>query len=441
MIVDDNLINIEVLLSYLESNDLKVSVATSGERAIKQCQHDNKPSLILLDVMMPDMDGFETCRRLKADAATAHIPIIFMTALSDTTDKVRGFEIGGVDYIIKPFQQEEVLMRVKTHLTLQQLQREVTQINQTLEKQVAQRTAELRQANQWLKVINKAYSRFVPEQFLKLLGHDDIVQVKLGDYQACVMTILFSDVRAFTQRSSQMIPEDTFKFINAYFKRVGPIIRKRSGVIDKYVGDAIMAIFPNQADDAILAAIDTLKILHSYNQTRQRPERDPIEIGIGLHTGLVTCGVVGEAQRLDTTIISDAVNLASRVQNLNKLYGTDLIVTGQTMKALRDPKKYHWRTLDHVVVQGRTEPTIICEIIDGLPPEIRQSKIETKRLFEQGVALYRQQEFAKAQTLFEQTLTRNPDDRAAQLYLERIADLRATNLPPDWSGVAVLPDK
>ncbi len=145
LVVDDTPANLRVLLDTLPQHGFKVLVAKSGERALQQVKHA-RPDLILLDVIMPGLDGFETCRLLKADPELRETPIIFMTALSDTTDKVRGFEAGAVDYVTKPFQQEEVLARVTTHLTLRRLQTALQDANHQLEHRVAARTAELRQA-------------------------------------------------------------------------------------------------------------------------------------------------------------------------------------------------------------------------------------------------------------------------------------------------------
>jgi len=145
LIVDDTPANLRVLLDTLSQQGFQVLVARSGERALEQVQHA-RPDLILLDVVMPGLDGFETCRRLKADPNGQEIPVIFMTALSDTTDKVRGFEAGAVDYVTKPFQQEEVLARVTTHLTLRRLQTALQEANRHLERRVATRTADLQSA-------------------------------------------------------------------------------------------------------------------------------------------------------------------------------------------------------------------------------------------------------------------------------------------------------
>ena len=138
LIVDDNPSNLGALFKFLSDSDFKVLVATDGETALEQIeyvQHD----LILLDIMMPGMDGFETCRRLKENPATQEIPVIFMTALSDTIDKVKGFQLGAVDYITKPIQHEEVLVRVETHLTIRNLQKKLEGKNQRLQEEIIQR--------------------------------------------------------------------------------------------------------------------------------------------------------------------------------------------------------------------------------------------------------------------------------------------------------------
>ena len=141
LLVDDTASNLEILVNFFTEQGFQVSVAVDGESALEQIDHD-LPDLILLDVMMPGIDGFETCRRLKANPMTADIPVIFMTALSETMDKVKGFSVGGVDYVTKPIQQEEVLARVNTHLMLRSLQRKLQEANQRLEQRVAERTAE-----------------------------------------------------------------------------------------------------------------------------------------------------------------------------------------------------------------------------------------------------------------------------------------------------------
>lgn len=145
LLIDDTTANLEILIDFFTNQGFTVSVAVDGESAIEQLKQDH-PDLILLDVMMPGIDGFETCRRLKANAHTADIPVIFMTALSETVDKLTGFSVGGVDYVTKPIQHEEVLARVNAHLTLRSLQKQLQEANAMLEQRVAERTAELSSA-------------------------------------------------------------------------------------------------------------------------------------------------------------------------------------------------------------------------------------------------------------------------------------------------------
>lgn len=166
LVVDDNPTNLGVLSDLLDAAGFEVRVARSGRVALDRVAFA-EPALILLDVMMPELDGFETCRQLKANPATRHIPVIFMTALADTADKVRGFELGAVDYITKPFQQEEVLARVQTQLRVSTLTRALDQANQRLEAKVVERTAELERA---LEVLKQAQVRAIQSEKLSSLG-------------------------------------------------------------------------------------------------------------------------------------------------------------------------------------------------------------------------------------------------------------------------------
>ena len=133
LIIDDNPTNLRVAVDYLEDHGFEIMVARNGKMGLKRARYA-QPDLILLDVRMPNIDGFETCRRLKANAKTKDIPVIFMTALTSTEDKVKGFAVGAVDYVTKPIQHEEVLARITTHLTIRNLQKQLQQANHELEK-------------------------------------------------------------------------------------------------------------------------------------------------------------------------------------------------------------------------------------------------------------------------------------------------------------------
>jgi PAS domain S-box-containing protein len=271
---------------------------------------------------------------------------------------------------------------------------------------------------QKLSQLNQAYERFVPRQFLNLLEKQSVIDINLGDQVEKEMTILFSDIRDFTALSEHMTPQDNFEFINAYLGQMEPIIHQHTGFIDKYVGDAIMALFPNRADDAVKAAIEMLNTLHKYNKILRKTQIQPIKIGIGLNTGLLMLGTVGGQNRMDGTVIADAVNVASRLEGLTKLYGTALLITEHTYQNLTQVSDYHIRMIDQVTVKGKTEPITIYEVFDADSPEMIEKKIMTLNVFETGFTYFHNGQFELALDCFQQVIQENQCDQVAQVYLK-----------------------
>jgi predicted ATPase/class 3 adenylate cyclase len=214
-----------------------------------------------------------------------------------------------------------------------------------------------------LAELNTAYERFVPHEFLELLGKRSITDVGLGDQQQREMTVLFADIRNFTSLSESMTPKENIDFINGFLKRMVPPIREHHGFIDKYIGDAIMALFPRRPDDAIEAALAMRQNLHQYN--RERVERGfvPIEFGTGIHTGSLMLGIVGEAERLDSTVISDVVNVAGRIEELTKTYQTPILASGGTLAAMVEPGRFRQRHLGDVQIRGKADLVAVHEVI------------------------------------------------------------------------------
>ncbi|MGB2925997.1 MAG: adenylate/guanylate cyclase domain-containing protein [Limnothrix sp.] len=279
--------------------------------------------------------------------------------------------------------------------------------------------------------LNQANERFVPREFLQLLDRHSIVDVNLGDNIEKEMTVLFADIRGFTQLSEGMSPEDNFKFINAFLSRMNPAISHNAGFIDKYIGDAIMALFSrlSHADDALQAAIAMLQTLEDYNNTRKRPDRMPIRIGLGLNSGLMRCGTVGGHQHMESTVISDAVNLASRLERLTKVYRTSLLISHHTFMQLQEHDLYHIRLIDHVTVAGKSVAVSVYEVFDADPPAIAAAKKASKSNFEQAFVLYRLKQFIRAQKLFQTCLRNCPEDYVSQLYIERCQQNMINSFP------------
>jgi len=292
-----------------------------------------------------------------------------------------------------------------------------------------------------LTAFNKAYERFVPSQFLSFLEKGSIVDVHLGDQVEKEMTILFSDIRDFTTHSETMTPQENFNFINSYLSRMEPVIIEHHGFIDKYIGDAIMALFAGSADDAVQTGITMLHRLTEYNQERHKAGYQPIRIGVGINTGSLMLGTIGSQHRMDGTVISNAVNVASRIEGLTKIYGASIVISEQTLSRLKDQTIYNTRFLGKVQVKGKKEAVSVFEIYDGDPEKMIELKLKTKSDFEEGLHLYYAKEFAEAAVCFKQVLKTNPDDKTADLYLKRSAQFMVQGVPDDWDGVETLEHK
>lgn len=422
LIVDDIPDNVNILFEFLSTNDFEVLVAENGQQALRLVESD-KPSLILLDVVMPAPDGFEVCERIKKNKKTQDIPILFMIDHQESVDKVRGFNLGGLDYVTRPFQIEEVLARINAYITLytlqQQLDANTTQVSE-LAKKVTELEQQRQQCQKQLEQITKAYQRFVPQEFINFLGRDNIIDLQLGDLVEKEMTVMFSDIRGFTTLSENMTAEERFDFINIYLGQMEPVIAKYNGFIDKYIGDGIMALFPTNPDDAIQGGIAMLKKLVEYNELLQEAGYPSISIGIGMNTGPLMLGTIGGRNRMDGTVIAEAVSLTSRIEDLTKALGTPLLITENTFVGLQDSSLYKIRVIDRVKGKGREKSSVmVYEVFDADPPEVIDLKLQSLADFEEGCAAYHGRKYNQAREFFEKVLAVYPEDKAGQAYIER----------------------
>ncbi|MBW4548930.1 MAG: response regulator [Symplocastrum torsivum CPER-KK1] len=400
LMVDDEPINLQVLTNHLSLQNYQLTQASDGKEALALIEKGFKPDIVLLDVMMPRMTGYEVCKKIREHFPATELPVVLLTAQNQVSDLVEGFSSGANDYLTKPISKNELLARIKTHIQLSK--------------------------------INIAYSRFVPREFLEFLKRESIVDVQLGDQVQQEMTILFSDIRSFTTLSENMSPKENFDFLNDYLKRVGPVIRNHKGFIDKYIGDAVMALFPQTPDDALQAAIAMQQQVLLFNLERQAEDYPSLAIGVGLHTGSLMLGTIGEEQRMESTVIADAVNLASRLEGLTKIYGVGILISEQTLSQLNNPEQYSHRYLGQVLVKGKKAPVAVFEVYEGESDTVKTLKTQTRREFERGVELYELEKFEQAQAVFESILEQNEQDKPARLYVERSQNAQSARKDGSW---------
>jgi two-component system sensor histidine kinase ChiS len=261
---------------------------------------------------------------------------------------------------------------------------------------------------------------FVPREFLDILNKETVMDLQLGDHTKQEMTIFFSDIRQFTDLSENLTPEESFKFINSYLSRIVPEITEKGGFVDKYIGDAILALYPQEsgADMAVRTAIAIQKRILEYNIHRASCGYRPLSMGIGLHTGTLMLGVVGVEGRMQNTVISDAVNLASRLESITKFFNVSMAISEQTFKKLADPGAYMYRFIGKVRVKGKSEPVSVFEIFDGIKSDIMERKMKANTYFEQGMLSYYQKEFGEALINFRKVLDILPEDGASLFYMQ-----------------------
>jgi class 3 adenylate cyclase len=268
--------------------------------------------------------------------------------------------------------------------------------------------------------MSASVKRFIPTEFMQHLQKVDLFDLKLGDHVKKDMTIFFSDIRAFTEMSERLTPEESFAFINSYLARVVPVITSHGGFVDKYIGDGIMALFSEagSADAAVESAVEMQKKIIEYNGHRAKVNYRPISMGIGIHTGPLMLGVVGVKERMEGTVISDAVNLSSRLQTIAKAFNIPLVISEDTFKKLSDAGKYKYRFIGKVKVKGKLAPVSAFEIFDGLPDELFERKMRANTFFEQGMLAYYQKDYSQGIFYFKRALEDLHEDGASRFYLE-----------------------
>ncbi len=263
--------------------------------------------------------------------------------------------------------------------------------------------------------------------------------------QSSVASVLFSDIRSFTTLTEELGPQATVSLLNEYFTVMVDCIQWEGGMLDKFIGDAIMAIFGtplshgDDEDRAVHAALNMLHELNAYNVRRSAEGKRPIDIGIGINTDMIVSGNIGSPRRMDYTVIGDGVNLASRLEGACKQYHAHLLISEYTFKKLRDT--YRTRELDRVVVKGKTQPVGLVEVLDYHTDETFPNVMEVLNTFRYGVKCYRERRWSDGIRAFLDALALNPHDYVSQMYIERCELLKKSPPPEDWNGVWVMQTK
>lgn len=342
LIVDDTPANVQVLGDVLETQ-YRTKAATSGERALRIAAAEAPPDLILLDVMMPGMSGHEVCQRLKADPRTAHIPVIFVTAMSEVDDETHGLALGAVDYITKPISAPIVLARVHTHLALARKTRELesavalleqqalerAQWNSQLEQRVSEGVAELER----LSRLRRFFSPAVAELILSGTA-DDPMKTRRRE-----IVVVFLDLRGFTSFAETSDPEDVMRVLGDYHASMGELVMSHGGTLERFAGDGMMIFFndPVQVAEPARGAVEmSVAMQRRFVQVNRGWRKLGIDLsmGIGVAQGYATIGAIGYEGRRDYGAIGVVTNLAARL--CGEAQGSQILVSQRVFGGVED---------------------------------------------------------------------------------------------------------
>ncbi|MBF0461808.1 MAG: adenylate/guanylate cyclase domain-containing response regulator [Magnetococcales bacterium] len=398
-------------------------------------------AVLLLDVVMEEDDtGLKLVKYIRDELGNHMIRIVLRTGqpgMVPEKDVVIKYQIN--DYKTKSdltYQKlfTTVVSLLRSYQDLENLKHSNRRLREESEKR--------QQALEKIEHKTRAFERFIPRNFLQHLGKDEIENLNYGDATVQPMTILFSDIRNFTNLSESMSHLQNFSFINNYLKFVGPMIQKHGGFIDKFIGDCIMALFSAQDGDrgcgAIGAAIEMMQILKIYNGYRKNSGYRPIRVGIGIHMGLVYLGTVGFEERMDTTVVGDAVNLASRLESLTKHYGISVAISHSAKAAIEPGKGYRLREIDTVRVKGKMDPVTIWEVFDGADESWVSQLEQALPQYNEGLRWYKERQWQKAEAVFADLDRHLVEDPVSHIYLERCRRFIQERPDDGWDGVTQL---
>jgi class 3 adenylate cyclase len=307
MVVDDTPVNLKLLADLLSARGYEVVTATSGPEALERIAAA-APDLVLLDVMMPGMSGYEVCRKIREDAATAVLPVVMVTALDPAQERVKGIEAGADDFLSKPIHQAELLARVRSLLRVKTLWDQLAELNRTLESRVAEQVAQLERLGR--------LKRFFSPQLAEAIvqgGADDPLQSHRRE-----ITVVFLDLRGFTAFAETAEPEEVMGVLREYHAAMGRLILEHEGTLERFTGDGMMIFFndptpvPNPAERAVRMALAMRQRVDELARGWKKLGYQ-LDFGVGIAQGYATIGAIGFEGRWDYGAIGNVTNLAARL--------------------------------------------------------------------------------------------------------------------------------
>ncbi|MCB9760288.1 MAG: adenylate/guanylate cyclase domain-containing protein [Alphaproteobacteria bacterium] len=287
--------------------------------------------------------------------------------------------------------------------------------------------------------LTRVFQRFVPGQFLDRIAREGPEDIEPGRARVETLTILFADVRDSEALSRTLRPQALLDFINAWLPEVVAPVRARGGFVDKFIGDAVMALFDRPGrhpEDALAAAVDMQRATEAFNARAERP----VTIGVGVHTGLVTIGTIGSRDRMDSTVLGDAVNLASRLEGVSRMYGARVVTSGETLAEVPEGR-FRRRLLDVVQVKGRSAPVSLFEVLDAEPEAVAAQKAASAEGLGRALDLRAERRFIEAVAVLDALCAAHPWDLALAVQRRRCLGLAENPPPEDWSGAVALHEK
>ncbi|KAI8847908.1 hypothetical protein BC829DRAFT_444273 [Chytridium lagenaria] len=299
----------------------------------------------------------------------------------------------------------------------------------------------------------EAINKFVPSELLSLIGIKNITEAHLGDTVEREMAVFFADIRGFTAISEKLTAEENFDFVNGLLSVLVPKLEEHGLVIDKFIGDAIMALCADEGGNAekcsvnaVRAAVAMQDALRVYNSSRAKLQLHPllqnVKVGAGIHTGIAMLGLVGSSRRLNVTTISDTVNTASRIESITKMYSATVLISNVTYSHLPKPCPFNLRMVDEVILKGQSKALQLFEVIDAEPDnEIREKKLRVLSIFNEAMEYYRSGRIELALSRFEWVLSEIPEDGATLMLAERCRNFLVIGIPEPWNPTWVWKDK